>query len=63
MIKERNIAARIEPKGDTENMKSKVKSLIIGLTSGLTAFFAAVGVIGAFIFIVKKAGARLNIIK
>ncbi len=44
-------------------MKSKIKNLIIGLSSGLTAFFAVVGVVGAFIFIVKKAGALLKIIK
>ncbi len=44
-------------------MTKKLKSIIIGVCSGLTAFFAAVGVIGAFVFIVKKAGVLLNIIK
>ena len=44
-------------------MTKKAKSLIIGLSSGLTTFFAVVGVVGAFVFIVKKAGALLKIIK
>ncbi len=44
-------------------MKKKVKDLIIGLASGLTAFFACVGVVGAFIFMVKKVGVLLNVIK
>ncbi len=44
-------------------MTKKLKNLIIGLSSGLTAFFAVVGVVGAFIFFVKKAGALLKIIK
>ena len=44
-------------------MTKKLKSIIIGVSSGLTAFFAAVGVIGAFVLIVKKAGVLLNIIK
>ncbi len=44
-------------------MTKKVKNLIIGLSSGLTAFFAAVGAVGAFIYIVKKASALLKVIK
>ncbi len=44
-------------------MTKKIKSLIIGLSSGLTTFLAVVGVIGAFIFIVKKASTLLKIIK
>ena len=44
-------------------MTKKAKSLIIGLSGGLTTFFAAVGVIGAFVFIVRKVGALLKIIK
>ena len=44
-------------------MTKKAKSLIIGLSGGLTTFFAAVGVIGAFVFIVKKASTLLKVIK
>ena len=44
-------------------MTKKVKNLIIGLSSGLTVFFAAVGVVGAFVYFVKKASALLKIIK
>ena len=44
-------------------MTKKLKSIIIGVSSGLTAFFAAVGVVGAFVKKEKKAGVLLNIIK
>ena len=44
-------------------MTKKAKNLIIGLSGGLTTFFAAVGVIGAFVFIVKKASTLLKVIK
>ena len=44
-------------------MTKKAKNLIIGLASGLTTFFAAVGAVSAFVYIVKKASTLLNIIK
>lgn len=44
-------------------MTKKAKNLIIGLSSGLTSFFAVVGIVGAFVFIVKKASTLLKIIK
>ena len=59
----REIERSDAPKGDTERLTKKLRSIIIGVCSGLTAFFAAVGVVGAFVFIVKKAGVLLNIIK
>ena len=44
-------------------MTKKVKNLIIGLASSLTTFFAVVGAVGAFVYIVKQASILLKIIK
>ncbi len=44
-------------------MTKKAKNLIIGLVSGLTTFFAAVGAVSAFIYIIKKASTLLKVIK
>ena len=44
-------------------MTKKIKNLIIGLSSSLTAVLAVVGVLGAFVYIVKNVSHLLKMIK
>ena len=44
-------------------MTKKIKNLIIGFSSGLTVFFTAVGVVGLFLWLVRKVSPLLKIMK